>query len=292
MQAAFDNRVRAGLRFLASGGQHTVAELECVIRKQVVGPWHECACDLICRDALAAVAKLTGYATEVDGDDHLIRLPETRSPGAPAHPTRVHRRLPARQAYLMYAVLLEFGYRHGRTIEDLCDSMYHYLRSETGFAAFCHWCKTHPCAVARGRIHGGLVFWAMRGLVKEAVRHLHRRGDVTERRRGAGPPVLLTLTRSAASVDRFCHLHRMVSLALAAAADVLARGTWQTEAQLRAAMGAALPPWKDAAALDAVITHVLHRLEMSGKYATVECEGGRVFWLEDAPRRRGRASAG
>ena len=60
-------------------------------------------------------------------------------------------------------------------------------------------------------------------------------------------------------------------------------------------MRAALPPWKDAGALDAVITHVLHRLATSGKYATEEGEGGLVFWLEDAPRprgRRGRASAG
>jgi hypothetical protein len=106
--------------------------------------------------------------------------------------------------------------------------------------------------------------------------------------------VLLTLTRSAAIVNRFCDLRRMVSLALAAAADDLVRGTRRTEAQLRAAMRAALPARKGAAALDAVITHVLHRLESSGKYATVEGEGGRVFWLEDAPRprgRRGRASA-
>ena len=87
----------------------------------------------------------------------------------------------------------------------------------------------------------------------------------------------------------------MVSLAHAAAADALVRGARLTEAQLRAAMRAALPKRKGAAALDAVITHVLHRLETSGKYATEEGEDGLVFCLEDAPRprgRRGRASAG
>src|SRR5262249_3744664 len=136
---------------------------------------------------------------------------------------------------------------------------------------------------------------AMWGLLKEAVRHLKRRGDVTTSPTIDGDPVLLTPTRSAETVDRFCDLRRMVSLAHAAAADALVRGTRLTEAQLRAAMRAALPKRKGAAALDAVITDELHRLETSGKYATEEGEGGRVFWLEDPPRprgRRGRASAG
>jgi len=168
----------------------------------------------------------------------------------------------------------------------------HYLRSETGAAAYRHWCETHPCAVARG---GDLEYWGMRGLVKEAAENLKRRGDAAKSPTVDGEPVLLTLTRSAAIVNRFCDLHRLASLAHAAAADDLVRGARRTEAQLRAAMRAALPPRKGAAALDAVIAHVLHRLETSGKYATEECEGGRVFWLEDAPRprgRRGRTSAG
>src|SRR5262249_31966796 len=95
-----------------------------------------------------------------------------------------------------------------------------------------------------------------------------------------GPPVRLTPTRSA--VDRYCDIRRMVSLAHAAAADDLVRGARLTEAQLRAAMRAALPKRKGAAAVDAVLTHVLHRLETSGKYATEEGEGGRVFWLAGA----------
>jgi hypothetical protein len=299
MQAAFDNRVRAGLRLLASGGQHTVAELDCVIRKQVVGPWHERASDLICRDALAAVAALTGYATEGNGKNRLIRLPETRppAPGAPAVPPPVDRPpLTVEQTYLMNAVLLEFGYRHACAAwEDLGKSMFHYLRSVTGAAAYRHWCETHPCNVARWRYEEDLRFFALRGLIREAVRNLKRRGDVADSWTQTREPVLLTLTRSAAIVDRFCDLRRMVSLAHAAAADALARGARLTEAQLRAAMRAALPKRKGAAALDAVITYELHRLEMSGKYATEEGEGGRVFWLEDAPRprgRRGRASAG
>ena len=296
MQTAFEAAVRAALRALATGRQLSVAELQNVIRTQVAGPWHEHASDLICCDALAAVARLTGYATVGKGKNRLIRLPVASAPaaGAPAHPTRVHRRLTVGQTYLMNAVLLEFGYRHARTRDDLCDSMYpHYLRSETGAAAYRHWCETHPCAVARDRIYGGLEFFGMRGLFREAVRNLKRRGDITERRGEAGPPVRLTPTRSA--VDRYCDLRRMVSLAHAAAADDLVRGARRTEAQLRAAMRAALPPRKGAAALDAVIAHVLHRLATSGKYATEEGEGGLVFWLEDAPRprgRRGRASAG
>jgi hypothetical protein len=92
--------------------------------------------------------------------------------------------------------------------------------------------------------------------------------------------VLLSLTRSA--VDHFCDLRLMVSRAHAAAADALVRGARLTEAQLRAAMRAALPKRKGAAALDAVIAHVLHRLATSGKYATEEGEGGRVFWLAGA----------
>jgi len=284
MQAAFDNSVRAGLRFLASGGQHTLAELECAIRQHVVGPWHERASDLICRDALAAVAALTGYATEVEGDDFLIRLPETRSPapGAPAGQPPVRRRLTVEQSYLMDAVLLEFGYCHARGIGDLLKSMYHYLRSETGAAAYRHWCETHPCNVACWRHEEDLRFFALRGLIREAVRNLKRRGDVADSWTQTREPVLLTLTRSAASVARFCDLRRMVSLAHAAAADALVCGARLTEAQLRAAMRAALPARKGAAALDAVITHVLHRLETSGKYATEEGEGGRVFWLAGA----------
>jgi hypothetical protein len=289
MQAAFDNGLRAGLRFLASDRQHTVAELECVIRQQVVGAWHELASDLICRDVLADIATLTGYATEGKGKNRLIRLPETCPPaaGAPAGQPPVRRRLPVRQVYMMDALLLELGHCH-RNTEDFCDSMHHYLRPETGAAAFCHWCKTHPCAVARDRLYGGLEYWAMKGLFKEAFRILKRRGDITECRRGAGPYVRLDLTRSADIADRFCDLHRMVSLAHAAAADVLVRGARLTEAQLRDAMRAALPARKGVAMLDAVITHVLHRLETSGKYATEEDYGGRVFWLEDAPRRPGR----
>ena len=282
MQAAFDNRVRAGLRFLASGGQHTVAELECVIRHQLVGPWHESASDLICRDALAAVAKLTGYTTAGKGKNRLIRLPQASAPaaGAPAGPPQVHRRHAARQSYLMDAVLLELGYCRPSTSDDFCGSLYHYLRSETGAAAYRHWCKTHPCAVARDRIYGGLEFFGMRGLFREAVRNLKRRGDITERRGEAGPPVRLSLTRSA--VDHFCDLRRMVSRAHAAAADALVRGARLTEAQLRAAMRAALPARKGAAAVDAVLTHELHRLETSGKYATEEGDGGREFWLAGA----------
>jgi len=160
--------------------------------------------------------------------------------------------------------------------------MYHYLRSETGAAAYRHWCETHPCNVACWRHEEDLRFFALRGLIREAVRNLKRRGDVADSWTQTREPVLLTLTRSAASVDRFCDLRRMLSLAHAAAADALARGTRLTEAQLRAAMRAALPKRKGAAALDAVITHVLHRLETSGKYATEEGEGGRVFWLAGA----------
>jgi hypothetical protein len=86
----------------------------------------------------------------------------------------------------------------------------------------------------------------------------------------------------------------MKSLAHAAAADALVRGARLTESQLRDAMRAALPARKGVAALDAVITHVLHGLETSGKYATEEGKGGRVVWLENAPRppgRRGRDRA-
>jgi hypothetical protein len=296
MQAAFDNGLRAGLRFLASDRQHTVAELECVIRKQVVGPWHECATDLICRDALAAVAGLMGYTIEGQGKSCSIPpLKESATAsGAPAGPPRMLRRLTVGQAYMMNAVLLEFGYGHARGIDDLHKSMSHYLRPETGAAAYRHWCETHPCAVARARTHG-LEFWAMRGLVKEALQNLKRRGDATKSPTATGEPVLLTLTRSAAIVNRFCDLHRMKSLAHAAAADALVRGARLTESQLRDAMRAALPARKGVAMLDAVTTHVLHRLETSGKYATEEGEGGRVFWLEDAPRprsRRRRGSAG
>ena len=292
MQAAFEAAVRAALRALATGRQLSVAELQNVIRKQVAGPWHQRASDLICRDALAAVAALTGYTTGGKGKNRLIRLPVASAPaaGAPAGQPPVRRRLTVGQTYLMNAVLLELGYRHAFAARDLCKSMLHYLRSGTGAAAYRHWCETHPCAVARGE---DLEFWGLLGLVKEAVRNLKRRGDVTESYKES--LVRLTLTRCAAIVNRFCDLYRMVSLAHAAAADDLARGTRRTEAQLRAAMRAALPARKGAAALDAVIAHVLHRLETSGKYATEECEGGRVFWLEDAPRprgRRGRASAG
>ena len=292
MQTAFEAAVRAALRALATGRQFSVAELQNVIRQQVVGCWHERASDLICRDALAAVAAWTGYTTGGKGKNRLIRLPVASAPaaGAPAGPPQVHRRHAARQSYLMDAVLLELGYCRPSTSDDFCGSLYHYLRSETGAAAYRHWCETHPCAVARGE---DLEFWGLLGLVKEAVRNLKRRGDITECRGEAGPPVRLSLTRSA--VDHFCDLRRMVSRAHAAAADDLVRGARLTEAQLRAVMRAALPKRKGAAALDAVITHVLHRLATSGKYATEEGEGGLVFWLEDAPRprgRRGRASAG
>jgi hypothetical protein len=288
MWAAFVNAVRAALRSLAGGRQHSVAELENLIRRQVAGPWHERARDLICRDALAAVAELTGYATEVEGDHVLIRLPEAKVPvsGAPAGPPRVHRRLTAEQAYLMNAVLLAFGYRRTRTVPHLCASMRHHLRSSPGVAAYRHWLKTHPCAVARCPTDGEREYWARLGPVKEAVPNLKRRGDVTESYKEAGPPVLLTLTRSTEIVERFCGLHRLASLAHAAA-DALARGSRRTDEELRAAMRAALPARKGAAAVEAVITHVLRQLEMSGKYATEDNGSGRVFWLQDAPAAAG-----